>query len=246
MFIEDDVIRLHVELELPEQTTGAVPLLILIHGFTGNMEEAHLLAVRDGVRQLGFAVLRAEMYGHGQSGGSFTQHNLYKWLNNALTVIDYARSLEGISDLYLCGHSQGGLLVMLAAAMKADVIKGLVLLSPAAMIPENAREGTLLGIPFDPYHVPEQLAISEEETLSGNYIRVAQTIYPEQIAPGYQGPVLIVHGEADETVPVQVSKDCSSLYEQSKLVLIPGDTHCFDVHADQMVTAVTDWLRKQR
>ena len=38
MFIEDDGIRLHVELELPEQTTGAVPLLIVIHGFTGNMD----------------------------------------------------------------------------------------------------------------------------------------------------------------------------------------------------------------
>ena len=245
MFIEDDGIRLHVELELPEQTTGAVPLLILIHGFTGNMEEVHLLAVRDGVRQLGFAVLRAEMYGHGQSGGSFTQHNLYKWLNNALTVIDYARSLDGISDLYLCGHSQGGLLVMLAAAMKAEVIKGLVLLSPAAMIPEQARAGQLLGITFDPQHVPDELVSWDDRILDGNYARIAQTIHVEEAIAAYNGPVLIVHGDADESVPFEVGEKAAAEYENAELARIPGDTHCFDYHLDLMEEAVRTWLIRQ-
>lgn len=246
MLIEDDGIKLHIELEWPENRTADVPLLILIHGFTGHMDEAHLLAVRDAVKQLGFAVLRAELYGHGQSGGTFEHHDLYKWINNTLTVIDYARSLEGISDIYLSGHSQGGLVVMLAGAMKADAIKGLLPLSPAVMIPETARNGTLLGVPFDPDHVPDQLDNWDGQVLNGNYVRVAQTIYPEQIAPRYQGPVLIVHGEADETVPVQVSKDAIQLYDHGELVLIPGDTHCFDYHADQLAAAVAGWLTKQR
>ena len=246
MFIEDDGIRLHVELEMPENRTGAVPLFILIHGFTGNMEEPHLLAIRDGVKQLGFAVLRAELYGHGQSGGTFEHHTLFKWLSNTLAVIDYARTLDGISDLYLAGHSQGGLVAMLAGAMKAEVIRGLLPISPAVMIPDCARQGTLLGIPFDPDQVPEQLIVGEGEALSGNYIRVAQTIYPELIAPKYHGPVLIVHGGADETVPVETAQEAVKLYEQAELVIVPEDTHCFDYHSDQLTAAVTDWLIRQR
>ena len=246
MVIVDDGIRLHAELAWPDHRDGEVPLFILLHGFTGHMDEPHLTALMEAVRGIGFAVLRAELYGHGQSDGAFKDHNLFKWLNNTMAVIDYARGLPGISDIYLSGHSQGGLTVILAAAMKADVIAGLIPLSPAVMIPEAARHGELLGVRFDPGHVPDELVLDEETVLGGNYIRVAQTIWPEQIAPRYQGPVLIVHGEADETVPIQVAVDAAALYRHAELVRIPGDTHCFDFHADEMTAAVTEWLKKQR
>ena len=82
--------------------------------------------------------------------------------------------------------------------------------------------------------------------LFGNYIRVARNIYLEQLAPEYKGPVLIVQGEADDTVPVQVAEGAAKLYENSALVIIPGDTHCYDNHCDQMVSAVVGWLKKQR
>ena len=78
-------------------------------------------------------------------------------MSNALTVIDFARKLDFVTDIYLCGHSQGGLLVMLAAAIKQDVIKAIIPISPAWMIPEGARNGELLGIPFDPKHMPDEL-----------------------------------------------------------------------------------------
>ena len=84
-----------------------LPLMILVHGFTGDMEETHIRAVQRTANEEGFAVLRAEMYGHGQSGGSFGDHTLMKWISNILTVIDYARSLDFVSDLYLCGHDPG-------------------------------------------------------------------------------------------------------------------------------------------
>ena len=105
----------------------------------------------------GFAVLRAEMYGHGKSGGAFGDHTLMKWISNILTVIDYARTLDFVSDLYLCGHSQGGLLTMLAGAMERDRLKAILPLSPASMIPEIARQGEILGVPFDPTYYTDYL-----------------------------------------------------------------------------------------
>ena len=40
MFINDDGIKLHVELEKPENAPEKMPLVIVIHGFTGHMDEA--------------------------------------------------------------------------------------------------------------------------------------------------------------------------------------------------------------
>lgn len=243
MYIVDDGIRLNAKLEFPDDHPEKCPLVIVIHGFTGHMEEDHIVAVSKAFNELGAATLRVEMYGHGGSDGAFKEHTLHKWMSNALTVIDFARNLDFVTDIYLCGHSQGGLLVMLAGAMKSDVVKGIMPLSPAWIIPEGARQGELLGIPFDPVHIPDELiGWHEELTLGGNYIRVAQTVYVEPAIDRFDGPVLIVHGEADETVPVTAGAAAAARYKHASFVSIPGDTHCYDYHLDQMTAAVRKWF----
>lgn len=242
MYLTEDGIRLHVELDMPAGAPARCPLVVLIHGVTGHMEERHILAVSKAIREAGCAVLRAEMYGHGASGGTFSSHTLYKWLTNALTVIDYARGLDFVTDLYLCGHSQGGLTVMLAGAMMREHVAGLIPLSPACMIPEQARRGVFLGEPFDPEHIPDLLP---GWGVGGNYLRVAQTVRVEDAIDRYDGPVLIVHGTGDETVPPEHSVRAASRYKTCELVLIPGDTHCYDLHLDQVTAAVRTWLSEQ-
>ena len=246
MYIMDDGIRLNAKLDMPTPAEGKHPLVIIIHGFTGHMEERHIVAVSQMLNGIGFATLRVDMYGHGNSDGKFENHTLYKWLNNALTVIDYARGLDFVTDLYLCGHSQGGMTVMLAGAMKRDVIKGIIPLSPAWMIPEAARKGTLLGLSFDPAHIPDPLPAWGGRVLSGNYVRIAQTIRVEDAIDRYDGPVLIVHGDRDEAVPVEYGVKAANRYKQCRLVLIPGDTHCYDYHLDQVLDAVRDWMREKK
>ena len=246
MFIDCDGVQLHVELEKPADAAERMPLTILIHGFTGHMEERHILAVKDALLAAGHAVLRAEMYGHGQSGGDFTHHTLYKWLTNAMVVIDYARSLDFVSGLYRCGHSQGGLTVALAGGMEHDRLDGLILLSPALMIPELARKGELLGLQFDPQHIPDVLDAWDGRKLEGNYARVAQTIHVEEAIDAYPGPVLVVHGDEDEAVPVRYGREAAERYRNAELVLIPGDTHCYDHHLEAVTDAVTAWALKQK
>ena len=243
----DDGIRLNAKLDMPvnHQAGQRCPLVVVIHGFTGHIEEEHIVAVSRGMNEIGFATLRADMYGHGHSDGEFRKHTLFKWMTNALTVIDYARGLDFVTDIYLCGHSQGGLLVMLAAAMKHDIVKGLIPLSPACMIPEIARSGELLGLNFDPDNIPETLQSWDGRELDGNYVRVAQTIRVEDAVERYRGPVLIVHGDADEAVPVQYGVRAAEAYANAKLVLIPGDDHCYNRHLDQVVSAVKAWLMEQ-
>ena len=245
MTIWDDGIQLDAEITMPAEKKDKYPMVVLIHGFTGYKDEPHILALARAFNETGLAVLRADMYGHGKSGGTFANHNLFKWLNNALTLIDYARGLDYVSDIYLCGHSQGGLTVMLAAAMKHDVIKGLIPMSPAAMIPEGARNGELLGSTFDPEHVPDYIPDWNEHKLSGNYIRVAQTINVEAAIDRYEGPVLLVHGSDDGAVPLQVSLDAAERYKNAQLKIIPEDGHCYEKHLDQAVAAVKEWIINQ-
>ena len=86
MYIMDDGIRLNAKLDMPEGNDGKCPLVIVIHGFTGHMEERHIVAVSRTLNEIGYATLRVDMYGHGSSDGQFENHTLYKWLSNALVI----------------------------------------------------------------------------------------------------------------------------------------------------------------
>lgn len=242
MFFEVDGIRLNAKLELPDNEEEKSPLAIICHGFTGNMEERHILAAAESFRALGFAALRVELYGHGNSGGSFHDHDIGKWVTELVQIIDRTRRLDFVSEIWLCGHSQGGLAVMLSAAERKDAVKGLVPLSPAWTIPEGARSGNLLGSPFDPTNIPDEIPLGGGVTLSGNYVRVAQAIDAEAAIRAYEGPVLIVHGTDDATIPYSCSEQAAALYRHCTLVPVEGDTHCFDRHLEQMTAAMREWL----
>ncbi len=242
MLISDDGIRLSAVLEKPEGAEEC-PLAILLHGFTSAKDRPHTLLTAEAMREAGFATLRFDLYGHGESGGAFRDHTLYKWIQNTMAVIDWARA-NGFSKICLSGHSQGGLVAALTGAMEADRICGLVLRAPAFMIPQGARDGKLLGYSFDPEHIPDAVPVIKGLELDGNYVRVAQTIRAEEAMDWYRGPVLILHGDQDDTVPPDVSREAARRYANCELALIPGETHHFDRCPEQARETIREWMRK--
>lgn len=241
MVIPDDGIRLSAVLEEAE---GNGKIVILLHGFTSAKDRPHNIRAAGAMREAGFDTLRFDLYGHGESGGEFRKHTLYKWISNTMAVIDYVRGL-GYTGIWLSGHSQGGLVAALAGGMEADRIRGLILRAPAFMIPQCARDGNLLGQAFDPYHLPDEVPVIKGLTLEGNYVRVAQTIHPEEAAERFKGPVLILQGEEDDMVPPAVSQEMAPHFENCSLQLIPGETHHFDRYPEEMERRIRDWLRER-
>ena len=252
--IYDGATRLDAVLSMPEGTkvrpgeteTGTagskIPLCIILHGFTGNKDERHLLAVSDMMNELGMATLRADFYGHGLSDGEFKHHTLDIWVSNALAEINYARSTNLFSKIYLCGHSQGGLTVMLAGTKFQNLIDGIIPMSPAIVILSGARKGDLLGNKFDTNNIPGGFQAKEGWILCDTYIRSALSIEIEPVIAAFKKPVFIVHGSADATCPIDEVMEAAKGYADCTFVPIEGDTHCFDNHLDEAVAAIRDYL----
>ena len=50
-FIDSDGIKLHAKLDRPDESAQG-PLCILVHGFTGHMEEPHIVAMQQAMNEL--------------------------------------------------------------------------------------------------------------------------------------------------------------------------------------------------
>lgn len=245
MVIRDGETELKAVLEEPEHSEAEkLPLVIILHGLTSAMNRPHTLLTAQAMRDAGYATLRFDLYGHGESGGTFREHTLYRWISNTLAVIRYARE-QGYKEIWLSGHSQGGITAALAAGMAPDLVRGMVLRAPAFLIPACAREGNLLGYTFDPKHIPDTICVPGGPELDGTYLRVAQTIRVEDAADRYQGPVLILQGDEDDLVPAEDVRNMARRYANCELEIIRGETHHFDRYPDRMYGIILNWMKKQ-
>ena len=245
LFINCDGLKVHAKIDFPEVQSEKMPVLVLIPGFTGHIEEDHIIGVANAAVDAGYVCLRAELYGHGQSDGEFYEHTLYLWMQEAVRVINYAASLPYTEKVILSGHSQGGLLSVLAAGIMEDKLSALVPLSPAMNIPEDAKKGSMLGVDFDLANIPEFIQ-SDSWKISSNYIRVARMLPVDSAIAGFDKPVFIVHGTADEAVPYECGKKLSERYANAKLVTIEGSDHCYNGHLDEVTSAVKEFLISQK
>lgn len=243
LFINCDGINVHAKIDFPENQAEKMPVLVLIPGFTGHIEEEHIIGVSKAANNAGYVCLRAELYGHGKSGGDFYDHTIYLWLQESIRVINYAASLPYTDKIILAGHSQGGLLSVLAAGVMGDKLTALIPLSPAMNIPDESTKGCVLGINFDNNNLPEYIE-SDSWKLSANYIRVARMLPVDNAVSSFNKPVLIIHGTEDEAVPYNYGVELSKKYSNATLVSIDNDNHCYNYHLDAVESSVTDFLKK--
>lgn len=215
---------------LTKPKTATFNLAILMHGFTsdrGVNPDQLLYQLAHRLEDDGLATLRFDFNGHGKSDGEFKDMTVLNEIGDAKAILDYARSIDGVKNIYLVGHSQGGVVASMLAGYYHDSIDRLVLLAPAATLKDDALKGDTQGYTYDPENIPSELPIKKGLTLGGFYLRTAQTLPIYEVAKQYQGPVWLVHGTDDQVVDPIASKRYDDVYAKSNLSLLPHADHGF-------------------
>ena len=110
--------------------SGLQPWCIFSHGFTGHHLGPGYLFVRMS-RELaaaGISSLRFDYGGCGNSDGLFREMTIATMRADLLSAVALVRSRFHPSAIVFIGHSMGGMI----AALAADAVQGMVLLSPIA------------------------------------------------------------------------------------------------------------------
>lgn len=219
-------------LHLPEGE-GPHPAVLFLHGLGGHRIEAHRLFVK-AARNLaarGIGALRIDFRGAGESDGDAADQSLSSELSDARAAYAYLVQEARVEPkrLAVLGLSMGGAV----AALLAGQLAGSDLPEPAALV-LWAAVAELQSF-FLPRLTPElkaQLEAGEPivwggEKLGPAFYRDVLHLKPLEAFRRYRGPVLVVHGEADETVPLDHARAWAQVRPDVETLLIPGASHTF-------------------
>ena len=212
-------------------------LLIIGHGVTGNKDRPFVVALAEAVANEGMAVLRFSFAGNGASGGDFRDCTISKEVEDLNAVVTAAVN-NGYRVTY-AGHSMGGAVGVLAASSD-DRIRHLI--SLAGMVNTKDFYDREFG-----EEKPDEGCMWEEPScpLSSTYRNDMYDIGSvASKASEIKVPWLLVHGDADDVVPIEDSREIFALAtEPKKIIEIPGANHVFsEAGLAPMSEAVIAWI----
>ena len=188
---------------LEKHVDGPAPLVLMLHGFGGRMDAfpgGWFQEWSDALTAAGFATLRFDFNGHGDSEGRFRDMTVFSEIEDAAAFLQYAMSLPDVTAIHLLGHSQGGVVAGMLAGYYHDKIGKLVMLAPAASLKTDALNGHCMRADYDPRHIPETVEVTPGCVVGGLYFRMAQTLPIYEVTAQFAGPALAVIAGADGVV----------------------------------------------
>jgi uncharacterized protein len=195
--------------------------VVVLHG-AGSCKESHFDFAR-ACRADGLAALCFDMRGHGASEGALDQ----RAVADVAAMAGLARSRVGVDAVALRGSSMGGHMALVSAAA-ADA-RAVVAICPAsaAGLARGLREQRF-EFRADAQRLGAVLAEHDE-------LRAAEEL---------RAPLLLLHAEGDEIVPVEHSRALHVAAAGSRLVAVPGGHHRSVQHDPELQALSIRFLRE--
>ncbi len=224
---------------------GPFPTICFYHGFSVDrvgIDRLHFLFSKRCVEE-GFACVRFDFYGCGESDGDFREKRISFELEQTLAIYDWTiqQSFADSERMFMVGHSLGGILSSMAAPLRQP--RAIALWSPGL----TAYYDISNRIHAVPSRYKEVYSVGGL-LLSSEFLTELRAIDIIEKSTGFQNKVLIVHGELDEKVPVYVTGPYMDLYgEQAALKIVDGANHQYSDWSwkQQVYDASIDFLKAQ-
>jgi len=234
---------LSAALDRPDGTPRATALFA--HCFTCSKDNLAAKLIADGLVRRGFAVLRFDFTGLGNSEGEFANTHFSSNVADLIRAADHLRA-EHHAPALLIGHSLGGAAVLAAAER----------------IPE-AKAVVTIGAPSDPAHVVGlfkdhvdtiRAAGEAEVSLAGRLFKIRRSFLDDVASQSIANHVanlrralLIFHAPTDDTVGIENATQIFVAAKHPKsFISLAGADHLLTKRADTLYVAdmVAAWAER--
>jgi uncharacterized protein len=211
-------------------------LVILGHGVTGNKDRPHLVALATGLAAQGWPCLRISYSGNGDSEGRFEDSCITQGISDLQAVLT---AVPDTTKAIYIGHSMGGAVGVLTAArdLRVQALVSLAGMTHTAAFIQREFSTVIpdAGVMWDDAACPLSQIYVDDLNAIHDTLAAAEAVIQ---------PWLVIHGSADDVVPLQDGLDAFAAATCDKQWLeIPGAVHSFEeVHHPLLIETVDQWL----
>ena len=179
--------------------------------------------------------------GNSRSGNDTLKMSVFTEVDDLDVVVNTLKNQNFVdkNNIFLLGQSQGGVVSTIEGAKLKNEIKGLILVFPAFVLFDDARElfKSVSDIPEVYNHRGNEVGkVYFEKSLDYD-------VYNDM--RNYDGKVLIVHGTSDNVAPISYSRRAIETFKDAKLKEIPGAGHGFrGAQQEEATKAIIDFVRE--
>jgi pimeloyl-ACP methyl ester carboxylesterase len=250
-----------MDITLPVSKTKT-PVIVFCHGFKGFKDWGHFNWVANTSAKEGLAFLKFNFSHNGISASSTSELSdmeSFSENNYSIELFDLGKVIDFIdeqyetynlnrNEIYLVGHSRGGGIAMLKASEDRRV-KKLVLWASVSEFdsffrPETIAEWEKNGVVYAPNkRTGQQLPLKKQ--LHDDYISNKSLLDVQKASKLLAIPLLIIHGDQDETVTMSHAESLYETVQHSILIKVEGANHTFSAkHPFNAEEDVTDMLEE--
>jgi len=228
----------------PSSGQGVGPTVLLCHGMMSSKDGRKQVPFARALNESGFSVLRFDFSFCGESEGRFEEITFSQEVDDLASAVDWVKQ-QGGGPLGLLGSSMGGAVAVLYA--KGDpAIRALVTLAAVARPGRLAHGMEELKRKLEEWKEEGHQFGAEGEVGEAFFEDAKIQDIPAAVA-ACKAPILILHGESDEVVPVEEAR---LLYEHARsprdLFIFPGADHRFvrDQDLQEAIRVTKEWFEK--
>lgn len=208
-------------------------VIVVAHGLLANRDRPRLVELSDAFNRAGFAVLRFDFSACGESDADLvTVGNEVDDLKAAILFI----ASKGFKEIGVWGESLGGLVSLMAFS---DRIKAMVLWAP---VTDKNAPSFERAVKSDGYLLVEKEG--RPFKVADEYFATRNSINPRTLLKSISIPVLIIHGDKDEEIPLEWSKHALTLLPRGSSLLIIKDLgHKPGPKLDEVIASSIEWFK---
>ncbi len=246
-----------------EDTGGNGPVVVFSHGL---LMDRTMFAPQIAALSGKYRVISWDERGHGNTGDAATPFSYY---DSAADVVGLLKQLS-IPRAIFAGMSQGGYLSLRAAIRYPEVVEALILIDTQARPedPATLPHYTALINGWVNNGLDDQTAATLEHIILGagyanapawkakwkqvrpaNLLQIFNTLVTRdditESLSQIKVPALVIHGDADNAIPLAHAEELARRIPQAKLAVIAGGGHASNLtHAGQVTPLIESFLER--
>ncbi|OIO25514.1 hypothetical protein AUJ14_04085 [Candidatus Micrarchaeota archaeon CG1_02_55_22] len=223
-----------------DESPGSHRAVVMAHGLGSHKGSTFYAQLAPRLVEKGISCLRVDLYGHGESTGDFEKLTPSKAVQDLVAAVRYLFT-KGYSRIGLVGSSFGGNAALLAAAQLPDTA-ALVLRAPVSDYASLWRE-RLSAKELEEWRTTGKRHYGSFE---GRNYQLGYCYYEDSVsleeyvkAETVSVPTLLLHGTADDVVPIAQSRKLAKHLPNCELIELDSANHRLDGPNNAFETAVT-------